>query len=364
MPDQASVQDFLGNRDRTLAENLAAWLLLPFSFLYRITIKLRSLSYRFGIFKSTELPVPVISVGGLTIGGSGKTPVVMYVADYLASLGKKAIILTRGYGGESNAITIVRPDDDVPMDRLSDEVRMMADRLSATIAVGADRVAAFEHALQSDTFDVAILDDGFQHLRIKRNLDIVVLDATAPYGSGYLLPSGNLREPKSSLKRADVVIMSRLSQSERAELLMAEFQAELEETPAFGSDYVCDQFVDIRTGEEFGACDLVKRPILAFSAIASPESFFQMIEKHGAILGCRRRFRDHHLFTQSDVDELVGEARARQCAAFAVTEKDAVKLQPLNFAEFRVFCYKIRLQITQNEDTLRSLIVGVFDGST
>ncbi|MFH1892998.1 MAG: tetraacyldisaccharide 4'-kinase [Candidatus Zixiibacteriota bacterium] len=360
MPDQASVQNFLGNRDRTLAENLAAWLLLPFSFLYRIGTRLRSLLYRLGIFKSTELPVPVISVGGLTIGGSGKTPVVMYIADYLVSLGKRVVILTRGYGGESNAITIVRPDDDVPMDRLSDEVRMMAGRRSATIAVGADRVAAFEHAIKSNTFDVAILDDGFQHLKIKRNLDIVVLDATAPYGSGYLLPSGNLREPKSSLKRADMVIMSRLSQSERSESL----QADLEGTPAFGSDYVCDSFVDIHTGEEFGADDLGKRPIFAFSAIASPESFLQMIEKDGAILGCTRRFRDHHLFTQSDVDELVGEARARQCGAFAVTEKDAVKLQPLNFTEFRVYCYKIRLEITQNEDTLRSLIVGVFNGSS
>jgi tetraacyldisaccharide 4'-kinase len=364
MTDTTSIQGFLGRRERTFTERLVAWLLLPFSLCYWFLIEYRRLFYHIGLFKSEKLPLPVISVGGLTMGGSGKTPVVIYLADFLASEGKRVLILTRGYGGETKAITVVRPGESAPMERLSDEVRLMADRLTATIAVGGDRVSAFHEASGLSTYDVVILDDGFQHLKIKRDVDIVAVDATAPYGSGYLFPAGNLREMKSSLKRADAVILTRTSQSREATAVLSGIRAKHTDMPVITSEYVFEKLEDIRSLSTVELDSLNGNRVFAFSAIAKPESFFLMLEKQGLDVTDRRGFLDHHIFTQIDIDEMIEQARAKRCSAFLVTEKDAVKLHSLNFEEIGVFSYRIRLQITKDEDTLHSLIRGIFDGNS
>jgi tetraacyldisaccharide 4'-kinase len=239
----------------------------------------------------------------------------------------------------------------------------MANRLNATIAVGADRVAAFQEASKVGEYDIIILDDGFQHLKIKRDIDIVVVDATAPYGSGHLFPAGNLRESKSSLKRASAAILTRTSQARDATTVLASVKSRHADMPVFTSEYVFEELTDLHSDASTELDALSGERVYAFSAIAKPDSFFLMLEKQGLELIGQREFVDHHIFTQNDIDDLVEQARAKRSVVFAVTEKDAVKLQALDFGEFGVFSYRIRLQITKDEDTLHSLIRCVFDGN-
>jgi tetraacyldisaccharide 4'-kinase len=276
MPETLSAQSFLTKTERSLGERLVAWILMPFAFLYWIAITVRKALYRTGLFKQVRLPAKVISVGGITIGGSGKTPVVIHLAKYLESISKKTLILTRGYGGETPTAVVVRPGDDTTKSNLSDEVRLMSEKTSATIGVGADRVAAFEKASESSEFDVVILDDGFQHLRITRDLDIVVLDAAAPFGNGYVLPSGNLRESKASLKRADIIILTRISQCENAVEVCERLANDFGDKAIVSVDYVPDGVQQVHTGEIVNSNTLSDKSIFAFSAIANPDSFFSM----------------------------------------------------------------------------------------
>lgn len=361
MPESVSVQSFLTRTERSVGERLVAWILMPFAFLYWISITARKTLYRIGLFKQIRLPAKVISVGGMTIGGSGKTPVVIHLAKYLESIGKKTLILTRGYGGETQTAVVVRPGDDTTKSNLSDEVRLMSKKTSVTIGVGADRIAAFEKASESAEFDVVILDDGFQHLKITRDLDIVVLDATAPFGNGYMLPAGNLREPKASLRRSDLIVLTRISQCENAMKVSERLASDFGDKAIMSADYAPDGIQQVHTGEIVDSSTLSDRSIFAFSAIANPNSFFSMLESEGLEIVGKRAFRDHHIFTQPDIEELVREARAIGCGAFIVTEKDAVKLKALECGQIPIYAFRIRLQINEGEDSLRNIIMKVLD---
>ncbi len=361
MPETFSAQSFLAKTERSLGERLVAWILMPFAFLYWIAITVRKALYRTGLIKQVRLPAKVISVGGITIGGSGKTPVVIHLAKYLESIGKKTLILTRGYGGETETAVVVRPGDDTTKSNLSDEVRLMSKKTSATIGVGADRVAAFEKASESMGFDVIILDDGFQHLKITRDLDIVVLDATAPFGNGYVLPSGNLREPRASLRRANLIVLTRISQCPNAVKVCERLASDFGDKAIVSADYVPDGIRQVHTDEIVDPSTFSDRSIFAFSAIANPDSFFSMLENEGLQVVGKRAFRDHHIFTQPDIEELVGEARSTECSAFVVTEKDAVKLKALDCGQIPIYAFRIRLQINEGEDSLRNTIMKVLD---
>jgi tetraacyldisaccharide 4'-kinase len=361
MPEPASVQSFLARTERSFGERLVAWILLPFAFLYWISITARKALYGTGLFKQVRLPAKVISVGGITIGGSGKTPAVIHLAKYLESIGKKTLILTRGYGGETQTSVVVRPGDDTMKGSLSDEVRLISEKVSVTIGVGADRVAAFWKASDSKEFDAVILDDGFQHFKITRDLDIVVLDATAPFGNSYLLPSGNLREPKASLRRADLIVLTRISQCENAVRVGERLANDFENKTIVLADYVPDGIRQVHTGEIVDSGIFSDRSIFAFSAIANPDSFFSILESEGLEIVGKRAFRDHHIFTQTDIEELVREARTAECSAFVVTEKDAVKLKALDCGRIPIYAFRIRLQISEGEDSLRNTIMKVLD---
>ncbi len=361
MPDSVAAQSFLTKRDRSLAESLVAWILLPFAFLYWIAITVRRMLYRIGVLRSIRLPAKVISVGGITIGGSGKTPVVIHIAEYLESIGKNTIILTRGYGGEAENVTIAGPREKIDERNLSDEVKLMRERVASVIGVGADRVASFRKASESMEFDVAILDDGFQHLRIKRDMDIVTVNVSAPFGNGYMLPSGNLREPKTSLRRADVILVTRISQRDDATEVTTRLQNGFQDAAVMVADYVPDGMKNIHSGEIADQGMIADQPIFAFSAIAYPDLFFSMLEGEGFTVSCRRAFRDHHIFTQTDIDSLIREARSVGCGAFVVTEKDAVKLRTLHCSSIPIYVFRIRLQITGGKDSLCEAIVRMLD---
>lgn len=360
-------QSFLAKRDRSLAELLVGWLLLPFSLLYLTVVTMRRTAYSIGLCKSVRLPVKVISVGGITVGGSGKTPAVIHIAEILSSLGKSTLILTRGYGGDVESPTVLYPDGNRSERRrsgislLSDEVELMAARTESAIGIGRDRLASFKMATTTHGFDAAILDDGFQHLKIKRDLEIVVLDATAPFGSGHLLPSGNLREPRRTLKQADLILLTRISQADDRDSVLAKFTRDYGVNRVVASNYVCDSVVELHNGKATPMSELAGLPLCAVAAIANPDSFFKMLTEHGLQIRHRRAFVDHHIFTQAEMREVAAEAISVGCRALIVTEKDAVKLEALDFCGLDVYVYRIRLQIAAGEANLHQSLLGLFD---
>src|SRR5688572_29730312 len=215
-------------------------ILPPLSVLYGAVTRTRLSLYRRGTFQSTKLDRPVISVGNITTGGTGKTPIVEWIARTLATAGKKVSILTRGYGRDNPDRLVVVSDGKTVMatpSEAGDEPFLLATNLVGASAVisSADRVAAGNEAIKSFNSDCFILDDGFQHLRVERDLNIVTIDATNPWGGGHLLPYGRLREPLSGLSRADVIVMTRTDQANNIDVHDTEIRKHAGDLPLFHS---------------------------------------------------------------------------------------------------------------------------------
>ncbi len=355
MADTDHAQDFLSRQHRSVTEKTVALLLVPFAIIYRIGILIRRSLYRIGIFKSYELPESVISIGGITVGGAGKTPVLMHIAGLLESSGKNALILSRGYGGDSST-AVITPGEDTANSRFSDEVRLMASNLRSTIAVGANRIEAYTRAKKSESFEFCLLDDGFQHWKIERDIDIVVMDASAPFGNGMLLPRGSLREPRSSLGRASAIILTRADQANEIQQRISEIRNVAGEIPVIVTEYQVESIVDVRSIEPIDRDMIHATPVFAFTAVANPGSFYRTAEAAGLSIRSRRSFRDHHIFTQYDADDLARTARAEMCEAFVVTEKDAVKLRDLDFSGIPLYAIRISLHIIEGENKLNDLV--------
>ena len=335
-----------------------AFLLIPFAIIYRFALLFRKALYRLGICKTHKLPESVISVGGITVGGSGKTPVLIHIARMLEERGKRVLILTRGYGGAESSNAVIAQDEDISNSRFSDEVRLMASRLKATIGVGSDRMQSHRMATENADFDYCLLDDGFQHWKIKRDVDIAVLDATAPFGNGMVLPRGSLREPRYSLGRADGVILTRADQTDHLQQTITKIRNVTGDIPVIVTEYRVDGITDVASGEIIDVTDLKQIDFFAFTAVANPGSFYRTIDDIGLNVKSRRSYRDHHIFTQFDADELAREARAEQCGAFIVTEKDSVKLKTPDFSSIPVYAIRISLHILEGEDSLCDLVFG------
>lgn len=261
----------------------AVFALAPFSGLYRLGLAARRTCYRRGILTTHRLNVPVISVGNLTTGGTGKTPLVEWIANHLAEKGRHVCILTRGYGraNERHRVVVSNGTEILSSaEQAGDEPLMLAERLLTKAAVisGADRKSAADWAATTLGNDLFLLDDGFQQLRIARSLDIVTIDAERPWDNGWLLPAGRLREPRAELSRADCVVISRVSrQSQPVELLSQISQAT--NKPVFLSRM---RLTDARPAGHSSANDLKQlsgnelkaTSALAFCGLANPKAFF------------------------------------------------------------------------------------------
>src|SRR5882672_748562 len=214
--------------------------LTPLASLYGLAMKARSALYRSGRFRVHNLGVPVISVGNLTTGGTGKTPLVEWIAGELAQSGRRVCILTRGYGRRNTGTRIIVSDgNEIFSDaaQAGDEALLLAERLKGQAAVisAADRVLAARWAVENFQSDVFVLDDGFQHLRVARNLNILTIDATNPWGNGKLLPAGILRESPAELARADCIVITRADDPDSVAELSREIAAQTKACPVFCS---------------------------------------------------------------------------------------------------------------------------------
>jgi tetraacyldisaccharide 4'-kinase len=306
------------------------WLMWPLSLVYGIAVRLRLWLYARGTLETKRLRTPVISVGNLTVGGTGKTPMVIWLAERFLAAGKRVAILSRGYKGSGET---------------SDEIAMMKYRLHDRVlfGVGADRYEQGRR-LEQQGVDVFLLDDGYQHLQLARDVNLLLMDAAQPLGREMLLPAGRLREPVSAMSRASLLIFTRTETSAGASAAIGKMQG----YPVFAAATRLLGFrrlgggVPILTRAEIGA-----GPFMAFCGIGNPRAFFLDLQNWQIPVAGTQAFPDHHRYTADEAKGLTQAARVAGARAFVTTEKDAQNLGEAQFGEMPVFVAVIDLEISQ-----------------
>lgn len=322
-------------------------------------VALRGALYRRGWLATRRLKQPVVSVGNLSVGGTGKTPLVEFLAQRLLARGWKPCILTRGYGRRTGAETVaVAPEDGrAPEAReIGDEPALLARKLPRVpIVVSADRYRAGCVAEAQFEVNVHILDDGFQHLALARDVDVVVLDTTQALSDGALLPAGRLREPCRSLGRAQVVVLSR-AELGRPEEIEKQVRAVNSEAKIFTSTTRLSKILDFASGELQEPAAWLGRPLLAFCGIGNPRAFFADARRWGFSVAAESAFRDHHVYDADDLDRLARRARRAGAEALLTTEKDLMNFPPDSKPEMPVAACVIETEIRQGETLEAALI--------
>jgi tetraacyldisaccharide 4'-kinase len=335
--------------------DLTLW---PVSFLYGAANHLRARAYRTGLLKSRRLDAVVISVGNLTAGGTGKTPMVLWIAEKLLSEGKSVGILTRGYRGRPISVGDADAEasiaEETKIANSSDEVQMLAARLGNRVrfGVGANR---FENGcnLVAQGVNWFVLDDGFQHWHLERNVDIVLIDAMSPFGGGQLLPAGRLREPLTALARADVVVITRTESSPGIETTIRRYSS----APIFYAQPHLDSIRKIEAGRLTDPVSpRTAGSLFVFCAIGNPNGFIQTLTQSGVTIAGRKFFSDHHRFTRADADQILRAAQESGATALICTEKDLYNLSGSFGDDANLLCATISLKIQHQDDFWHQII--------
>ena len=347
-------------RDAGLAERA---LLLPLAapeWLFRAVAAARALAYDRGLLAAARAGAPVISIGNVAVGGAGKTPAALAVAERLRARGRRVAILSRGYGALRTDARVASDGRGrrLPASEAGDEPALMARRLpDVPVLCGPRRAELAVRATDELGADALVLDDGFQHRALARDLDVVVLDAANAFGNGHLLPRGPNREPRSALRRAGLLWLSRADQA-RADALDA-LRALAREATGRAPVESRHAPVDVLDGaleRSMGAASLRGQRVLLLSGIARPGGFRATVEGLGAVVEEERAYRDHHAFTSSELDEALGAAAAARCDAVVLTEKDAVRLPPERAAEPGLRVVRIEAEVIRGAAELEAAI--------
>ncbi len=313
-----------------------SWLFLPIAPLYGLATVLRNWFFDKGIFRSIDVGVPVISVGNISTGGTGKTPIVKNVASILIESGKKVAIISRGYGRSSTGTVIVSDGKNIMVDADSggDEPLLLAEQLrNVIVIVDEDRVRGAKKAIEEFGATVIVLDDGFQHRRIKRSKNIVLIDFQHSPFDTFLLPAGYRRELISSFNRADGVVVTKANDMNEA-LPMLKY-SEFDSIPnKFSSSFqpsgirhLFGRKLDSLSGVKQSLEMLKGQTAIALCGIARPESFQQSLEQCSVRVKKYFNFSDHHAFTQDDIEKVVNSFTTNNADFIITTEKDAVRLK-------------------------------------
>ena len=293
------------------------FLLFLLSLLYRAVVQTRSLLFRVGMFQTYRLDCPVISIGNITVGGTGKTPTVMLLASILQAKGFKPAILSRGYGGKNRAPVTVVSDGRrllAAPEEAGDEPCMMATLLETIpVLTGRKRFLTGQCAINTLGADILVLDDAFQHQQLARDINIVLLNANTPFGNGFLLPRGPLREPAQALRRADAVILTDVdSDAKKIRDRVQQFQTDFPGLPVLTASYQPRDL--IRNAKELmPVTSLRDKKVFAFCGIANPESFRRALESAGANNASLMSFPDHNvLHSTRDTKDRSGQRWHRQ----------------------------------------------------
>jgi tetraacyldisaccharide 4'-kinase len=314
-----------GRRTGPLDRLLLALLALP-SLPYSFIQFIRSALYRKKMLATRKLPRPVISIGNITVGGTGKTPTCASIAAMLLAKGMKVAVLSRGYGGTREGKTAIVSDGRTVLlnaEECGDEPYLLASTIPGLmVIIGSDRYSAGMLAIKQLSPDIFLLDDGFQHLQLHRDLNILLLDYVKPFGNGWTLPAGLLREPVSSAKRADLIIHTRSPAK-------AKPSKTVEGIPECVSRHELADARPLDGGMAVAFNKLKKNRIIAFAGIAEPELFFESLRKLGLNLVATINFPDHADYNSSQISEIINRMQAENADLLITTEKDGVKLKNL-----------------------------------
>lgn len=335
------------------------------SLLYGCVVQGRFKLYQSGLLKSLSLSCPVISIGNITTGGTGKTPTVIEVTEILRRYGKRVTILTRGYRRETSKINaVVQADTDVR--DVGDEPLFMIQRFQrgrkpalpeVSVIVGSQRFRSGQLALERFPPDVFLLDDGFQHIQLARTFDLVLIDATNPFGGNHLLPAGLLREPLHHLRRAHAFIITRSDEVADIELICQQLHAISSNVPIFTGIHEYDGIRKIATDEYISHGILNTQRLLAVSGLGNPESFHRLLKKCALHLAQTLDFPDHHWYTKQDAVTIRQVLIEQNIDAVITTEKDETKLSQYSHT-LGVPCYvmTIRLHIQPEKEFEKRLL--------
>jgi tetraacyldisaccharide 4'-kinase len=319
---------------------------------YRLGLATRGCAYRWGFLATGRLPCPVISVGNITLGGSGKTPMVELVALALRELGASPAVVSRGYARQSRGVAVVADRDGVKLDarRAGDEPLLLAERLPGiAVVVGENRFEAGRTALERCGATAVVLDDGFQNRTVNKNLEILVLNGHAPWGNGRLFPRGALREPMSALARADLVVITNATDM-GARAASARVRSHNERAPVIRASYVVTEAREMRSGSRVEAKALTGRRLLAFCGLASPRSFADTLAGLGIQIAAIMEFPDHHWYTAADLAGLAQHAKGIAAEGLVTTEKDWMRLRGLEPPPSPLWVLPVRLAVEAGHD--------------
>ena len=356
---------FITTKQRGIIPTLFRILLMPLSWLYGIIVRIRNYCFTVGIFKQNRLPCTVISVGNIVVGGTGKTPAVAAIAKLLQNKGFQVTILLRGYKRRSSEEMTVVSDGENRLcsrEESGDEADMLARQLpNIPIIVGKQRYLTGKTALDRFKSDVIILDDGFQHRQLARDLDILTIDATQPYGTGTgaLLPIGTLREPISAMQRADIILLTR---TDAVSTNIGDLKAELNQlapnTPILESIHQPTSLYWLYHTDKHTKMpveNLTEKRLLAVCGIGNPDAFVATLEKYNPEAVELFAFPDHHVYTESDFQQI--EHQMQQCEAewVVTTQKDEQKLASFP-TELPIVVLAVELVITDGEGALMKVL--------
>jgi tetraacyldisaccharide 4'-kinase len=356
---------------------LITWLLLPWSLVYGLGLFCHRNFYRLrGAYKA---PKPVISIGNITVGGSGKTPLVIWLARNLQDKGIKSVILIRGYMPFKKIASSLRnaPRNDTVFPNNSDEADMLNEQIPyVPILAGADRVANIvkldsrfrgndKEGSGNDKFekavDVYIADDAFQHWPLRRDLNIVAIDAGNPFGNGHLLPAGILREPLSALKRAHVFVLTKTENLSGIQDLSSKLEKINPKALIVESRYKSARIVDVFDAGPKEENSLNDKRVVGFCAIGDPLSFESSLKNSGANVIQLFTYMDHHVYKKDEVQLMVKFCRLQESRILVTTHKDAVKLRIFKelFEGIRLVYIPIQLEITKGSDEFIQKVISV-----
>ena len=358
------VLDVIFDRRREFGARVTSGILLALSRVYAGAIQVRLFLWRNRIFRDHTLGCQVVSIGNLTVGGTGKTPVVEIFARALQQQGRRVAILSRGYKSTPRPIwerlleklpggqdrfppKVVSDGKSLLLDsaQAGDEPYMLASNLkNVVVLVDKNRIKSGRYAISKFGCDTLLLDDGFQYLSLKSRLDICLVDRTAPFGNHYLLPRGTLREPISNLSRADYIFITKSSElgaktlrkgvrqfNQKAEIIECAHQ------PLYLEDVFTDERHDLSLLKDL--------PVAAISGIASPGSFEDGLRALGANVLYMKRYADHHRYTQQEIINMINRSVRRGAKAILTTEKDAVRFPKLDRRDIPMYFLRVEIKI-------------------
>lgn len=342
-------------------------ILSPLGKIYRLATGLRNQLYDRGVLKSASLGARTISVGNITAGGTGKTPFVGLVAQILFEAGEQVCIISRGYGRKNQKMQVLVSDGHqilADAENAGDEPLELARKLigKAAVVSDANRIAAAKWAVENLDSTAFVLDDGFQHRRAKRDLDILLVDATNPFGNGHMLPCGILRESISGVERADAIVITRSELAENCAEVESKIRIHNSHAPIFRSTTNIARIVELSSfrSNSTEIVSLVSGRAFGFCGLGNSGSFYAMIRREfsatSVTLVGEQSFDDHHFYTLQDIESLNRAAKKSSADFFLTTAKDAVKLENLKLS---IPCYVIEIEPKIDEaEKFRELIIS------